>query len=76
MLQGEVSDHTDLFCVSERSALAQAKPVVPLEQELSNDPDNVPPRSRLFIVVPKQAEPQNIQVRWRSNRFLALASPR
>ncbi len=33
------------------------------ELELSSDPDNVPPRSRLFIVVPKLCEPQQIQVR-------------
>lgn len=44
-------------------ALAQAKPMMAPEQELSNDPDNVPPRSRLFIVVPKQADSQSIQVR-------------
>lgn len=31
------------------------------ELELSSDPDNVPPRSRLFIVVPKLCEPQQIQ---------------
>lgn len=30
--------------------------------ELSSDPDNVPPRSRLFVVVPKQADPQEIKV--------------
>ncbi|KAG1681154.1 hypothetical protein FOA52_015597 [Chlamydomonas sp. UWO 241] len=29
--------------------------------ELSSDPDNMPPRSRLFIVVPKQADPMQIQ---------------
>jgi hypothetical protein len=34
------------------------------EPEISSDPDNTPPRSRLFIVVPKQADPQQIQVRW------------
>lgn len=32
------------------------------EVELSSDPDNLPPRSRLFLVVPKQADPQQIQV--------------
>jgi len=31
------------------------------EAEISADPDNVPPRSRLFIVVPKQAEAQLVQ---------------
>eukprot|EP00198_Chlamydomonas_reinhardtii_P004749 XP_001694085.1 predicted protein [Chlamydomonas reinhardtii] len=35
-------------------------PPRPAEQEISSDPDNIPPRSRLFIVVPKQAEPQQI----------------
>lgn len=30
------------------------------EQEISSDPDNIPPRSRLFVVVPKQADPQQI----------------
>ncbi|GFH06706.1 uncharacterized protein HaLaN_01378 [Haematococcus lacustris] len=30
--------------------------------ELSSDPDNVPPRSRLFLVVPKSADPQLLQV--------------
>lgn len=33
-----------------------------LELEISSDPDNVPPRSRLFLVVPKQADAQQIQV--------------
>lgn len=33
------------------------------EAELSTDPDNIPPRSRLFVVVPKQADAQQIQVR-------------
>ncbi len=37
-------------------------PPRPAEQEISSDPDNIPPRSRLFIVVPKQAEPQQINV--------------
>lgn len=33
----------------------------PMEQpELSSDPDNIPPRSRLFLVVPKQADPQQL----------------
>lgn len=32
-----------------------------LELEISSDPDNVPPRSRLFLVVPKQADAQQIQ---------------
>ena len=32
------------------------------ELEISSDSDNVPPRSRLFIVVPKQADVQQIQV--------------
>ncbi|KAF5828332.1 hypothetical protein DUNSADRAFT_17777, partial [Dunaliella salina] len=32
------------------------------EVELSSDPDNLPPRSRLFLVVPKQADPQQIQM--------------
>ncbi|GAX80303.1 hypothetical protein CEUSTIGMA_g7741.t1 [Chlamydomonas eustigma] len=31
------------------------------EPEISSDPDNMPPRSRLFIVVPKQADVQQIQ---------------
>ncbi|KAG2484366.1 hypothetical protein HYH03_016783 [Edaphochlamys debaryana] len=35
-------------------------PPRPAEQEISSDPDNIPPRSRLFIVVPKQADPQQI----------------
>ncbi|GLI64607.1 hypothetical protein VaNZ11_007917 [Volvox africanus] len=35
-------------------------PPRPAEQEISSDPDNIPPRSRLFIVVPKQADPQHI----------------
>lgn len=35
------------------------------EAELSSDPDNIPPRSRLFIVVPKQADSQKIHVRGR-----------
>lgn len=30
--------------------------------ELSTDPDNMPPRSRLFLVVPKLADTQQIQV--------------
>lgn len=30
--------------------------------ELSSDPDNMPPRSRLFVVVPKQADPGRILV--------------
>ena len=35
----------------------------PMEQpELSSDPDNIPPRSRLFLVVPKQADPQQLNV--------------
>lgn len=38
------------------------KPLQPVA-EVSSDPDNVPPRSRLFIVVPKQSEAQKIQVR-------------
>lgn len=37
--------------------------VRPQEQEVSSDPDNIPPRSRLFLVVPKQADPQAINVR-------------
>ena len=37
-------------------------PPRPAEQEISSDPDNIPPRSRLFIVVPKQADPQQINV--------------
>ncbi|GFR49625.1 hypothetical protein Agub_g11697 [Astrephomene gubernaculifera] len=36
------------------------QPPRPAEQEISSDPDNIPPRSRLFIVVPKQADPQQI----------------
>eukprot|EP00955_Chlamydomonas_euryale_P086630 364231-Chlamydomonas_euryale.AAC.1 len=32
------------------------------EPEVSSDPDNVPPRSRLFLVVPKQADEARIQV--------------
>lgn len=32
------------------------------EEQLSSDPDNIPPRSRLFIVVPKTAEVRLIQV--------------
>ncbi|KXZ53325.1 hypothetical protein GPECTOR_7g1219 [Gonium pectorale] len=35
-------------------------PPRPAEQEISSDPDNIPPRSRLFIVVPKQADPSQI----------------
>jgi hypothetical protein len=36
----------------------------PMEQpELSSDPDNIPPRSRLFLVVPKQADPHQLNVR-------------
>eukprot|EP00877_Chromochloris_zofingiensis_P002877 jgi/Chrzof1/12590/Cz07g00060.t1 len=31
------------------------------EEQLSSDPDNIPPRSRLFIVVPKTAEVRLIQ---------------
>eukprot|EP00882_Tetradesmus_deserticola_P025144 GHRQ01027603.1.p2 GENE.GHRQ01027603.1~~GHRQ01027603.1.p2 ORF type:complete len:206 (+),score=63.03 GHRQ01027603.1:79-696(+) len=33
------------------------------EQEVPSDPDNVPPRSRLFLVVPKTADGQLIHVR-------------
>ncbi|CAD7701449.1 unnamed protein product, partial [Ostreobium quekettii] len=32
-----------------------------LDLELAFDPDNVPPRSRLFLVVPKTADPQAIK---------------
>lgn len=33
-----------------------------VEAEVSTDPDNLPARSRLFIVVPKQADAQLVQV--------------
>ncbi len=48
----------------------QQKPMP--ELELSSDPDNVPPRSRLFIVVPKLCEPQQIQV---SDAMIYKAAP-
>jgi hypothetical protein len=32
------------------------------DEVLASDPDNIPPRSRLFVVVPKAAEAQVIQV--------------
>lgn len=32
------------------------------DMELSSDPDNMPPRSRLFLVVPKQADAQQLHV--------------
>jgi len=32
-----------------------------VEMELACDPDNIPPRSRLFLVVPKTADPQMIK---------------
>lgn len=43
-----------------------ARGAAPLHQtpdnsEISTDPDNIPPRSRLFLVVPKQADIQQIQ---------------
>lgn len=41
--------------------MAQTKPSP--EMELSSDPDNVPPRSRLFLVVPKLSDTKQIQVR-------------
>jgi hypothetical protein len=41
------------------------------EPEISSDPDNVPPRSRLFIVVPKQADSMQIQAR--AGRRLVMA---
>jgi hypothetical protein len=34
-----------------------------MEDQLSSDPDNMPPRSRLFLVVPKTAEARVIQVK-------------
>lgn len=40
--------------------MAQQQKQTP-ELELSSDPDNVPPRSRLFIVVPKLCEASHIQ---------------
>jgi hypothetical protein len=39
-----------------------AKLLPPPEQEAGSDPDNVPPRSRLFLVVPKTADGQLIHV--------------
>jgi hypothetical protein len=47
--------------------MTQPKPMH--HEEISSDPDNLPPRSRLFIVVPKQAEAQQIAVSaaWGSN---------
>ncbi|KAG1678862.1 hypothetical protein FOA52_003530 [Chlamydomonas sp. UWO 241] len=44
---------------------APTNPQMPMamasEPEISSDPDNMPPRSRLFIVVPKQADSMQIQ---------------
>jgi hypothetical protein len=34
----------------------------PTTPELSTDPDNTPPRSRLFLVVPKTAEAKVFEV--------------
>ena len=33
------------------------------EVESTQDPDNVPPRSRLFLVVPKTGDPAAVEVR-------------
>jgi hypothetical protein len=44
------------------------------EQEAAGDPDNLPPRSRLFLVVPKTADGQLIHVRsWRLAAAAAAA---
>lgn len=37
-------------------------PPRPMHEELPSDPDNTPPRSRLFMVVPKSAEGSIIEV--------------
>jgi hypothetical protein len=46
--------------------LSQLRPQ-PAEVELTSDPDNNPPRSRLFIVVPKTADAAMIQARAYAN---------
>lgn len=55
-----VCDQAIPACSCHRNANGPAKGFC--EQEISRDPDNLPPRSRLFIVVPKQSDAQQIQV--------------
>lgn len=38
------------------------KLLMPSDEPASADPDNVPPRSRLFLVVPKTAEARVVHV--------------
>ena len=47
-----------------------------MEDHLSSDPDNMPPRSRLFLVVPKTAEARVIQVGSREHRLVLLRNSR
>jgi hypothetical protein len=48
-------------CVSCRGVQMTPKTLVP-DETASADPDNVPPRSRLFLVVPKTAEARLVHV--------------
>lgn len=53
-----------LLCLMCRGVQQQLQPKLMLpEQEAASDPDNIPPRSRLFLVVPKTAEARLIHVR-------------
>lgn len=49
-----------------RGVQAAPKLLIP-EETASADPDNVPPRSRLFLVVPKTAEARIVHVSIRSS---------
>lgn len=44
--------------------------------EMATDPDNIPPRSRLFIVVPKNADAGLIQVSPACTASLSHPAPR
>ncbi len=50
-----------LLFVNCRGVQAAPKVLIP-EETASADPDNVPPRSRLFLVVPKTAEARIVHV--------------
>lgn len=46
--------------LAEAPSARGVQPTTLAEPEATSDPDNLPPRSRLFIVVPKQADAQQI----------------
>ena len=50
-------------CCARRLGPSRSATELDATLEASLDPDNIPPRSRLFLVVPKNADGQSIEVR-------------